>query len=50
MAEKATPAAAPRARPADASGSDLSVVAALFIAALVFRVPVLVVGPLLKDI
>ena len=50
MAEEATPAATPRLRPADASGSDLPVVAALFIAALVFRVPVLVVGPLLKDI
>jgi CP family cyanate transporter-like MFS transporter len=50
VAEEATPAATPRLRPTDASGSDLSVVAALFIAALVFRVPVLVVGPLLKDI
>jgi CP family cyanate transporter-like MFS transporter len=47
----AGPAAAPTAAPAAARGRGvLSVVLALFFAGLVFRVPILVVGPLLKDV
>jgi MFS transporter, CP family, cyanate transporter len=45
--------AAPVGAPAEASAASrdvLAVVAALFIAGLVFRVPILVVGPLLKDV
>ena len=50
MAEGATAPAAIDADRAAPARDALTVVAALFVAGLVFRVPILVVGPLLKDV
>ena len=50
MAEGVPGADATSATPDTGSRAALTVVAALFVAGLVFRVPILVVGPLLKDV
>lgn len=50
MAEPSSAAARESGSRASASRGVLSVIAALFFAGLVFRAPILVVGPLLKDV